>query len=57
MGKTTLFGRKLNELSVNVGFDSEFTLAFQMQPFKVAFFDFSFSYATFSKYSPAEWVK
>ena len=36
--KTTLFSRKLNELSENVGFDSEFTLTFEIQPFRVAFF-------------------
>ena len=38
--KTTLFWRKLNELSRNVSFDSEFTLAFEIKPFKIAFFLF-----------------
>ena len=37
---TTLFERKLNELSENVSFDSEFILAFEIQPFKVSFFVF-----------------
>ena len=36
--KTTLFLRKLNELSEKVSFDSDFDLVFEMQPFKVAFF-------------------
>ena len=36
--ETTLVSRKLNELSENVGFDSEFTLTFEIQPFRVAFF-------------------
>ena len=36
--KTTLFERKLNELSENVNFDSEFVVAFEIQPFKVTFF-------------------
>ena len=31
---------KLNELSQNVSFDSEFALAFEIQPFKVPFFAF-----------------
>ena len=38
--KTTLFWGKLNELSENISFDSEFVLAFEIQPFKVAFFVF-----------------
>ena len=54
--KTTLFWRKLNELSRNVSFDSEFTLAFEIKPFKIAFFLFFFN-VNFSKYSGAEWVK
>ena len=47
----------LNELSENVSFDSEFALAFEMQPFKVAFFLFFFFNANFSNNSRAEWVK
>ena len=43
----------MNELSENVSFDSEFALAFEMQPFNVAFFLFTL----FSKYSRVEWVK
>ena len=43
----------MNEISENVSFDSEFALAFEMQPFKVAFF----LNETFSKYFQAEWVK
>ena len=54
--KTTLFWRKLNEISENVSFDSEFTLGFQIQSSKVAFFGF-FLNANFSKYSRADWVK
>ena len=54
MQKTVLFSRKLNELSENVSFDSEFALAFEIQSFKAAFF---FLNAKFSKYSRAEWVK
>ena len=50
-----LFWTKLNELSENVSFDSEFALAFEIQPFKVAFFVF-FLNTNFSKYSGAEWV-
>ena len=39
--KTTLFWRKLNELSENVSFDSEFALGFEIQSqFKVSFFYF-----------------
>ena len=53
--KTTLFSRKLNELSENVGFDSEFTLTFEIQPFRVAFFCL-FLKVNFSKYSRDEWV-
>ena len=48
-------GAKLNEFSENVSFDSEFALAFEMQPFKVVSFVF-FLNANFSKYSLAEWV-
>ena len=44
----------MNDLSEKVNFDSEISLAFEMQPFKVAFF-VSFN-ANFSKYSRAEWV-
>ena len=40
MQKTTLFENKLNEFSQNVRFDSEFFLAFEIQPIKVAFFLF-----------------
>ena len=54
MQKTILFWIKLNELFENVSFDSEFILAFDIQPFKVAFF---FLNANFSKYFRAEWVK
>ena len=54
MQKTILFWIKLNELFENVSFDSEFILAFDIQPFKVAFF---FLIANFSKYFRAEWVK
>ena len=54
MQKTILFWIKLNELFENVSFDSEFILAFDVQPFKVAFF---FLNANFSKYFRAEWVK
>ena len=36
--KTTLFCGKLNELSENASFDSEFAVAFEIQPFKVATF-------------------
>ena len=46
---------KLNELSENVSFNSEFDLAFEIQLFKVA--GFIFLNANFSKYSRAEWVK
>ena len=42
----------MNELSENVSFDSEFALAFEIQPFKVA----GFLKGNFSKYSGAEWV-
>ena len=52
----TLFWRKLNELSENVSFDSEFALAFEIQPFKGSFFRV-FLNDNFSKYSRAEWVK
>ena len=38
--KTTLFQRKLNELPGNVSFDSEFVLAFEIQPFRIAFLVF-----------------
>ena len=38
--ETRLFKRKFNQLSVNVSFDSEFVLVFEIQPFKVAFFAF-----------------
>ena len=34
------FERKLNEISENLSFDSGFTLAFEMQLFKVEFFFF-----------------
>ena len=51
--KTTLLSRKLNELSESVSFDSEFTLAFEIQPLKI---DFFFN-AKFWNYSRAEWVK
>ena len=54
MQKTILFWIKLNELFENVSFDSEFILAFDIQPFKVGFF---FLNANFSKYFRAEWVK
>ena len=40
MQKTTLFCRKLNELSENASFDSELAGAFEIQPFKVAIFVF-----------------
>ena len=53
--KTTLYWRKLNELSENVSFYSEFALAFEIQPFKVVLF-VVFLNANFSKYSGAEWV-
>ena len=46
--------RKLNELSENVSFNSEFDLAFEIQLFKVACF--IFLNANFLKYSRAEWV-
>ena len=36
--KTTLFCGKLNELSENASFDSEFAVDFEIQPFKVATF-------------------
>ena len=36
--KTTLFCGKLNELSENASFDSEFAVAFEIQLFKVATF-------------------
>ena len=36
--KTTPLSRKLNELSESVSFDSEFTLAFEIQPLKIDFF-------------------
>ena len=52
---TTLYWRKLNKLSENVSFYSEFALAFEIQPFKVVFF-VVFLNANFSKYSGAEWV-
>ena len=39
-GQKTLLWRKLNELTENVSFDSEFALAFEIQPFKVSFFSF-----------------
>ena len=52
--KNNPFLKKLNELSENVSFDSEFALAFEIQPFKVAFF--VFLNANFSKYSRAEWL-
>ena len=42
----------MSELSENVSFDSEFALAFEMQPFEVA----GFFKGNFSKYSGAEWV-
>ena len=35
MQKTSLFQRKLNELSEKVSFDFEFALALEIQPFKV----------------------
>ena len=38
--KNTLFWRKSNELSRNISFDSEFTLAFEIQSFKIVFFVF-----------------
>ena len=38
--KNNPFWRKLNELSENVSFDSEFALAFEIQPFKFPFFVF-----------------
>ena len=53
--KTKLFWRKSNGLSENVSFNSEFALAFEIKPFKVAFFLFFFN-VNFSKYSRAEWV-
>ena len=56
MQKAIIFLRKLNELSENVSFDSEFALAFEIKLFKVAFFFFFFN-AKFSKNSRAEWVK
>ena len=37
---STFFERKLNEISENLSFDSGFTLAFEMQLFKVEFFFF-----------------
>ena len=49
--KTTLFWRKLNALSENVSFDSELTLAFEIQPFKDALFVF-FLYANCVKVFP-----
>ena len=55
MQKANLFLRKLNELSENVSFDFEFTLAFEIKLFKAAFF--FFLNAKFSKNSHAEWVK
>ena len=55
--KTTLFVTKLNELYENVGFDSEFALAFEIKPFKVAFFCCFHFIVKFSKYSRPEWVK
>ena len=55
MQKAILFLRKLNELSENVSFDFEFTLAFEIKLFKAAFF-FFFN-VKFSKNSRAEWVK
>ena len=48
-------GAKLNELSENISFDSEFALAFEIQSFTVVSFVF-FLNANFSKYSLAEWV-
>ena len=36
--KTTLFCGKLNELSENASFDSEFAVDFEIQPFKIATF-------------------
>ena len=55
MQKTSLFRRKLNELSGKVSFDSEFALAFEIQPLKLRFL--VFLNADFSKYAQAEWVK
>ena len=40
MQKMTLLERRLNEVSENVSFDSEFALAFEVQPFKVVLFVF-----------------
>ena len=45
--ETTLFVTKLNELYENVGFDSEFALAFEIKPFKVAFFVVFISLSSF----------
>ena len=54
--KTTLFWRKLNAFSENVSFDSELTLAFEIQPFKDALFVLFFLMQIVSKHSRAEWV-
>ena len=49
------FEENLNELSENVSFDSEFTLAFEIQLFKVALLFFLMP--IFQSILGAEWVK
>ena len=53
--KKPLFWRKFNGPSDNVSFDSELALAFEIQAFKVAIFDFF--KCQFFKVFRAEWVK
>ena len=54
MQKTSLFSKKLSEISENVSFNSEFGLGLDIQPFKVIIFFFN---VNFSKYACSEWVK
>ena len=54
MQKTSLFQRKLNELSEKVSFDFEFALALEIQPLKLKLPFLFFLNTNFSKYSRAE---
>ena len=54
MQKTSLFSKKLSEISENVSFNSEFGLGLDIQPFKVIIIFFK---VKFLKYARAEWVK
>ena len=51
--KIMLFSRKLNEISENQSFESEFVRIFEIWQFKVGFCFFK---SQFSKYCMAEWV-